>query len=795
MQHDMVLRHRRQRHRKAPFRAVDLIALELLYLGTFPNMAWRGMKIGAWPIKLALIASVLLLINLTSVFGPTIPPRPLVAPDAWQNDGGFFSDPLTITHLDAPDFVRNSGDLVTWRSWSPKTGGTIGRLASASFDMPQFIAIPYSGFPSERSENKLVLICDTTGREMKIASLRTNTQWATRYLKTADFCSGRGHIVATSGDERFYVAVATPFQISSTEYYAATQFAPRALIVLLTTALFALLGMNFGVVAFKLHRNLHPLAAAFTGIGIVGMATLAAFTYAPAYGASMCFAIGGAAFAGFVLLCLFMRRSLLEFLAAHGPSGLLWIGIALCYAAFVSLADSGGGTWAINGLFSPLRWSSDNQLPMLLSEGLLDGSDMVIPPAGQWQATDRGPLLAALLTLPSVCFRPLISKMGLPLGDAYTMMAITILSSWATLIPWFCRSMAIQRVAVVFVIAAASPFMIFNTVYTWPKILGGSYVLIAFLLLIELSRDMKGRRPSLPMVAVSATLALLAHASNVFVLLPLALVFVPTIWRSGLPMIAISIAAAAVTYLPWAYWQIEVQPHGNALMLYALAGRLPLDRRSQPVIATIADAYRELGVQGLIDQKIASLKLLIDVNGRPERFPETNMLAEGRGMLGSARVLDFFILTRTLGVAVIGLAALVIRLLSRPFRRETSARYLFFTALIGGAGTGFAILVSMPEPIVHQQAYGAVILLLLAGAGSLANMRPFIAKAAMAAALIYAGVVWVGAPLWAADHLLPNAILGVGLGMALIFQAIMQLRAAEGSIEAGAQTMAGNPNG
>jgi hypothetical protein len=63
-------------------------------------------------------------------------------------------------------------------------------------------------------------------------------------------------------------------------------------------------------------------------------------------------------------------------------------------------------------------------------------------------------------------------------------------------------------------------------------------------------------------------------------------------------------------------------------------------------------------------------------------------------------------------------------------------------------------------------------------------MRPFIAKAAMAAALIYAGVVWVGAPLWAADHLLPTAILGVGLGMALIFQAIMQLRAAEGSAEA-----------
>ena len=330
---------------------------------------------------------------------------------------------------------------------------------------------------------------------------------------------------------------------------------------------------------------------------------------------------------------------------------LLWLGVALTYTAFVSAADSGGGSWAINGLFSPLRWSSDNQLPMIISEGLSNGTQLDRILYDSWYATDRTPLLSALLLFPrTLLIGPLARFFGSSfISVGYMMAGITILSTWAAVIVWFGRKFLINYVWVVVVLAMTSPFLLFNTVYIWPKILGASYVVVAFALLCRLAPPRSHERSvDIVVVALCAVLAYLAHASNAFALVPLAAYFAGSISRAGIRMIAVAVLAAALVYLPWAYWQIVVQPGGNALLRYALAGKFGFDERQISVLAAALDAYARLGVQGWLDAKLGALEMLVRIDANWARSGEIALLSPGDRAFGADRVRDFYVVARTL---------------------------------------------------------------------------------------------------------------------------------------------------
>ena len=143
---------------------------------------------------------------------------------------------------------------------------------------------------------------------------------------------------------------------------------------------------------------------------------------------------------------------------------------------------------------------------------------MIASSYGQWYATDRTPLLSALFLLPRTFFiGPLagfFKSTFIPVG--YMMAGITILSSWVAVVVWVCRRLAIKRLWIVLMLTMASPFLLFNTVYTWPKILGASYVLVAFILLCGLEGRSRKQSGDLVVVALCAALACLSHASNAF---------------------------------------------------------------------------------------------------------------------------------------------------------------------------------------------------------------------------------------------------------------------------------------
>ena len=337
----------------------------------------------------------------------------------------------------------------------------------------------------------------------------------------------------------------------------------------------------------------------------------------------------------------------------------------------------------------------------------------------------------------------------------------------------------------------ASPFLLFNTVYTWPKILGASYVLVAFILLCGLEGRSRKQSGDLVVVALCAALACLSHASNAFAVLPLAVYFAGSIRRAGLAPIAAAGLAAVLIYLPWAYWQIVVQPGGNALLRYALAGDYGFDKRQIPVLASAVDMYSSLGVQGWLAAKLQAFEQLVSMSEAWRQNGESARFSPGAAFFGAERIGDFFIVARTFGIAALGLVFIFIQRAS-PDLSPRTRKCLRSALVIGLAGVVLMIVATFPDPIVHQLAYGSLLLILIAGSCGMAMSRPKLATILTTVGVAYMAVVWVYAPLVAADRLVISGLVGMLFGGGLIAATLFVPAVSDWSRESGGSRPATN---
>ena len=111
------------------------------------------------------------------------------------------------------------------------------------------------------------------------------------------------------------------------------------------------------------YLQVDALAGGFIMVGVVGMIIFILFHFSSEWGSRFVWAVTIGAFCITVAICLLDRGGLTLILRRASPAALLWLTVSVAYTAFVSAPDNGGGIWAVNGLFTPLRWSSDNQIP------------------------------------------------------------------------------------------------------------------------------------------------------------------------------------------------------------------------------------------------------------------------------------------------------------------------------------------------------------------------------------------------------------------------------------------------
>ncbi|MCX5515528.1 hypothetical protein [Kaistia algarum] len=635
-----------------------------------------------------------------------------------------------------------------WQAIGDKAKPARGTVVSASFAAPGFLAVPYAGFPDEVIGNRIAIQCVASGDEFPVSRFRMNDQRATSFVQLpGEFCSGPVRVVASIDGSEF-ISVGTPFAISEAMYVGQTGIHSRAMVVAATWAMGLIIWFLSAFAVSRGSTQIGAVTSGMVGTAVVGMVLIAAFTIGPVSGKAVVSTLAVAALVGAALVSWKWRDWSIGWLRNVALPASLWLLFALFAAGLVTAADNGSGAWWINSLFTPLRWSSDNQIPYQFAEALVTGT----PPSdihwGPWLATDRTPLLSGFLLAARVLiitpFQRSFGPTFIPI--AYMMSSIVFLTAWVAVLVEIVRRADVKALAVVVLLACTTPFLLFNSVYAWPKLLGAAYVLIAFGLLMDLSVRRSRNPIALYLVALAAVSAILAHSSNAFALFPIALLFAPTLLRQGIvPLFCAALAAILVT-LPWLYWQAILQPGGNALLRFALAFDYEAGNRSRPLLSAIRDAYSSMTFNGWLAGKRSSAALMLGLEAPDFGMPEMAAHSAGAGPLGAARVLDFLSVGHALSIA--GLGLLAVPFLSHFARTGFAASSMArMAALAGVTGVLLGLLVMLPPGIVHHQPYGSLLLLVLAGALAIAAAPAWLTASATVLSVGYFAVVWVWHPI------------------------------------------------
>lgn len=709
-------------------------------------------------LKRAAIALLILLIltSLAIAIAPEAQPRPLIPASGVIIDRGFIE-------TDSPrDFEVRKGMLESpyfkvWRSWNPTEGSVPGNAHTIGFRMPAHMAIAYQGFAGEVGID-FYLECIGSGERLDIASARTNTQWSEVLVsRPPNWCAGDSRLVVHSDSHDNYIAFGTPFKVSTL-----ASLKTRALGLFATFLLAFCLIVGVCLASTALLRRMlpesDPIALGMIGLGAIGYAMFFIFYFASPTGrlvVSLFAQIIAAVWAVRWLLCF--RHS-----PTHGPSVMhvavaawrapviSWLLVSTSYFLLLYSVDNGAGPWLANARFAPVRWSTDNQLPMLIGEYLtrLELSNLDL---GPWLVSDRTPLsygLHAWLRSASVLLTR--GNDGAHIAPyIHTMIGVVLNTAWVPVLTHILRSLGLVHRNVLVVVATATfaPFCLFNSIYIWPKLLGGSFGLLAiWVLLVEPRVNPEGqeRERRWVVAAVLSALALLSHGGTVFgivAMLLLAFCFLPmpslrSLMKSGM--------VAAAFLLPWMLWQGLEQPHGNALLKSVFAGTYGFDERSVGVFETIQRSYQGITLSDWLGMKLGALKSL-SYSPTPANCGYGEMVAGSSGM-DAWRISDFLSLAPSLGFLWLGLLALTMPALRKLAQPDYRPACIFLG--VGLLGVLIDVLLAWDCQIIHTQSYQSILSIMIGLLLLILKLRPAgLGLAAVSLTIGYGMIVWVYDPI------------------------------------------------
>ena len=389
-----------------------------------------------------------------------------------------------------------------------------------------------------------------------------------------------------------------------------------------------------------------------------------------------------------------------------------------------------------------LPW--DNGLPFFFAEGL-DHGQVPHPMAGDWLSSDRPPLQTGIV----LAHYPLSghSKEVHYQIASVILQCLWILPMWALL-----GDLAIGPGAMALVFSAAifSGFNAVNSFFVWPKLLPVAFLIALAGLLIGPQFPMSMRRPVLTggVAGLLVAAAMLSHGGSIFALIGFA---VTMILMRRIPCRRFFIAAflaGVATYGPWMAYQRFVDPPGDRLLKWHLAGVINVDARS--LGQTLHDSYDALTPTAIAEHKMANVKVVF---GDPVLyFGSVWRMLSGyvAGALSddgvaatdaAARVRDqtFFNFFPNLGMLTAGLIALAIPVRD-PYRK--AAAWLW--GCIGITLLTWCLMIFGPgTTVIHAGSYFPVLLAFVACTLALYALAPLLASVVVAANIGVNFIAWV----------------------------------------------------
>ncbi len=247
----------------------------------------------------------------------------------------------------------------------------------------------------------------------------------------------------------------------------------------------------------------------------------------------------------------------------------------LCYLcfAFLFVSPAAAGASHINGRFYSVTLPGDNVIPLIFAEKIYTHEPLRPFCCGDWLSSDRPPLETGIFLLQRAA--PWITSVDRDyelLGTG--LQCLWICGVWSVLVSLGTTLVRIRR-ALVFLIFCGAIF--FNSVYTWPKFLAATFILLALSILIRVLREQRApARAEAILAGLCLGLALVSHPTSIYSLFTLPLLFVrfrhlfP--WRKIAPLLAIALPLVLAFVLPWTAYQKFVDPPGDRLIKWHLAG-------------------------------------------------------------------------------------------------------------------------------------------------------------------------------------------------------------------------------
>jgi len=724
-------------------------------------------------------------IGFASILEPIHPPKALVSVDGWQTEGTFPRLEDRFPSMQIPQEYVSDPEFVTWRNWAPE-GSTKGTVISAPFQAPEFMAVPFArgGVRGYDQTNELLIQCISSGATLTVSSSQTFGDWVVAYLRIPNgFCDGQVKLIAAAkaASSATYLGVGTPFSISKTIYYAHAGYGAKGLVVFVTWFLFAGIFIAACCINLKFGGHLDPFGLGAIGVGAAGMIVFAAGCV-EAHLSSIAAIILVFMSALIIVWTYAKRRAHLCALLGHLYLPLFsWLLLAICLTAFLSAADNEGGWWAANALFSPLSWSTDNQLPVLFVEHFVWHHPIEPGISGGWFFDDRTPLLTVMLIIPQTLFiKPFSGLVGYDFiyhGDSIA--AITILCMWLPVFIWFVTKLRIRSPLLFLAIVSISPFTLFNTLYTWAKIMGGAYVITAVGLMLSVKPDKDAARPNIALIPSALTLAFLAHSGNVIGALAFVIVFFTTLRMKDFKVLAYGTLLAFVLIAPWIYWSSVIQPGGNALARLTFANTTGFDIRSKSVLLSTIEALRDMGWTQWVEAKRQAFGRLFDIFGMFDGFgPPIDSHASS--ITGQQRVLDFTIVARAIGIASFGIVGLAASIIVRhPRFSDALAVRLGICSIIGLIVMVLITFTSGVTTLAYS--YGSIMMLSIAGTMYLLMLRGPVVPIIFAVWFVYFTYVWIIDPLYNADRVHVSALATSGVSLSILVWALAVSRKSLGS--------------
>jgi len=496
--------------------------------------------------------------------------------------------------------IVNSQDGILYRSWGPNDG-----IIPINMYLPlpningKILSIPVTGTTRAPIENDFVsLVCEKDGNAIEIFKGSVNTTFQESIIQVPpNFCLD-GAEVQFKSNGAYNIGLGSIFEISYLSFLKKSFIGmlPYFLISLLVLSIYILVGAAYAYKHFD-GQNSHLFLFGMISIGLISLSVFYLSSF---------FRIMPLVFLLFALVYLYTQKQNIKFIYEElSPYLFIWILLSFFYFTLLFAGTNGLGHWEPNFRFWPATRSSDNELPWLFAELIKSKANLyeLFINQGGWRPTDRTPLLTGTHLLLTDIFRFMqISNDGRYLsGIAYNILAIVINTLWAPASLYFLKSsfnLSFKQSIQIILLIAFIPFVLFNSIYGWPKVFGATFGLIAIVVLLKY----KVLSYSSILFSFLISFSILAHASNAFFMLPVFIVFIYKL--KNVKRIIYTTCLILFMLATWSVYKHYILPSDDPLLKFALTGNFGFANPKNGLWMMLYETYTNLTFNQWLEQKI-----------------------------------------------------------------------------------------------------------------------------------------------------------------------------------------------